>query len=623
STLRNASIQTNVEYVQFYNLSIHQGVALLSSFVNPTLYLHQSHFTSKTYSWETTTMFRNGIEYRNVSVSTGDDYPKWWIQYLSSSSILSDRSINVQEQEQIATWPSTRMQEQGVQTERKHSHQQSSLTEKNSYYDFDENNRTRIQTTSGYSSQNEHAQSKTNSRLSDCYCSDLTVTLNNNNKRADRSSSSEYLSNKEDDRNRNNISSQNHTPSRGGDQLGYRQFKLSLNTLPARNYHSSTNHSGISSHLSSSHRLRSSCRLCNARNRTSSEVSTTLDNRYHRPVTTTWDPISTTIFVDDEIPRRQTRTHIESDASYIPMSSETDRILEIDRIIAKYQRQASLYGISHRSKTAMELYRDDNYSVQSSRRNSTNIIPMSRSTKAKYSLIKPSSDDMINTYTGERCSACMARLLAPRMNPLITRSSISDSSLIKPDYIELDYTDHWSPWIRYNEQRINDLQKRIELLLQTDDDQDLLAVTAPSLLEASTKTVTQHIDDILLRNKYDEHYRRLSSYVKHRPLTYHSSSDSSITHANDMLNYSSYYRYIPRLLRPRRITNYGALLGRSYRLLPPSSRLSTHKRSVRVSPTAYLRSLPVSSRFADYLHHRLRTPLRSILHHQTPAHYSR
>ena len=59
-----------------------------------------------------------------------------------------------------------------------------------------------------------------------------------------------------------------------------------------------------------------------------------------------------------------------------------------------------------------------------------------------------------------------------------------------------DYADKESPtgsaWIRYNEHRIEQLQKRIDLMLQIDDDDEQIVPT--------TATVTQRIDDILMNN---------------------------------------------------------------------------------------------------------------------------
>ncbi len=60
------------------------------------------------------------------------------------------------------------------------------------------------------------------------------------------------------------------------------------------------------------------------------------------------------------------------------------------------------------------------------------------------------------------------------------------------DYCDLCLIDHnrSSAWIRYNEQRIEKLQKRIDLMLQLDDENQLIL---------PFNTVTQTIDDIIMR----------------------------------------------------------------------------------------------------------------------------
>ncbi len=45
---------------------------------------------------ETTKFIRHGIEYSNKSISTGDDYPQWWIQ-LSTNVLLSNYITNQSE----------------------------------------------------------------------------------------------------------------------------------------------------------------------------------------------------------------------------------------------------------------------------------------------------------------------------------------------------------------------------------------------------------------------------------------------------------------------------------------------------------------------------------------------
>lgn len=66
------------------------------------------------------------------------------------------------------------------------------------------------------------------------------------------------------------------------------------------------------------------------------------------------------------------------------------------------------------------------------------------------------------------------------------------------DYSDLTLTDENlnSAWIRFNEQRIDQLQRRIDLMLQIDDNEE--AQMLLSQVHPVTNTVTDHIDDILL-----------------------------------------------------------------------------------------------------------------------------
>ena len=65
-----------------------------------------------------------------------------------------------------------------------------------------------------------------------------------------------------------------------------------------------------------------------------------------------------------------------------------------------------------------------------------------------------------------------------------------------------------SAWVRYNEQRIDQLQQRIDLMLQIDDSENLQFFL--SNFTPITDTVTQRIDDILVRKP--KHHFHLTHY---------------------------------------------------------------------------------------------------------------
>ena len=78
-----------------FNLNLETNENLLSPIVNP--YTRQT--PSSSTSWEITSRFRRGVEYVNRAVSTGDDYPSWWLQ-LSTNVLLSDYLTNQGESKQ-------------------------------------------------------------------------------------------------------------------------------------------------------------------------------------------------------------------------------------------------------------------------------------------------------------------------------------------------------------------------------------------------------------------------------------------------------------------------------------------------------------------------------------------
>jgi hypothetical protein len=83
------------------------------------------HHFSSYFSWHTTRTIHKGIEYISRSVSTGDDYPQWWVQ-LSTNLILSDHITNQNEEKNIFSSP--RQFHQSIQTDTESSYIQKSLS---------------------------------------------------------------------------------------------------------------------------------------------------------------------------------------------------------------------------------------------------------------------------------------------------------------------------------------------------------------------------------------------------------------------------------------------------------------------------------------------------------------
>jgi hypothetical protein len=94
-----------------FNLHLEKNEILLSSIVNPYLRVLPANNLSEIIS-----SYRNGIEYKHRAISTGDDYPPWWIQ-LTTDLILSDLITNQTEEKEKYRLPPSPRQDQSVQTD--------------------------------------------------------------------------------------------------------------------------------------------------------------------------------------------------------------------------------------------------------------------------------------------------------------------------------------------------------------------------------------------------------------------------------------------------------------------------------------------------------------------------
>ena len=153
-------------------------------------------------------------------------------------------------------------------------------------------------------------------------------------------------------------------------------------------------------------------------------------------------------------------------------------------------------------------------SAQSKQDQSSSIII--NQTKDKYrSMPRITSEEMIQGYT-PLPKAHITKSLITSTRQRQPRFEASSKVLTRPNYCDLCFTDHnaGSSWIRYNEQRIEELQKRIDLMLQIDDSEEIdLLISSP--IKPTIATVTQRIDDILMRrSRYHKSY--LDDYCRTR-----------------------------------------------------------------------------------------------------------
>ncbi len=166
----------------------------------------------------------------------------------------------------------------------------------------------------------------------------------------------------------------------------------------------------------------------------------------------------------------------------------------------------------------MELYRDISLlSIQS--KEDRPSFTIDNLIKDKYrTMPEITSEEMIQGYIpSPRIHIINSVLTSPRQRQ--PRFLTSSNILIRrPDYCDLCLTDKntSSAWIRYNERRIEDLQKRIDLMLQIDDDEEVQLLLSP--INPTTATVTQRIDDIIMRrSRYGSpllyHHNRIRKFL--------------------------------------------------------------------------------------------------------------
>ncbi|CAF2831824.1 unnamed protein product [Rotaria sp. Silwood2] len=165
----------------------------------------------------------------------------------------------------------------------------------------------------------------------------------------------------------------------------------------------------------------------------------------------------------------------------------------------------------------MELYQDISSLSKEDKPSSTivNII------KDKYrSMPGLTSEDMIKAYMPSpkvHITKCLLDSSRQRQPRFLTSSKI----LTRPDYCDICLTGHHrsSAWIRYNERRIEELQKRIDLMLQIDDIEEAQLLLSSPIIP-TTATVTQRIDNILSRRSRHPSLRLYDYYGLLSPRRY-------------------------------------------------------------------------------------------------------
>ncbi|CAF1152410.1 unnamed protein product [Rotaria sordida] len=442
----NKSTETDYEFIKLFNLDLETNKNLLSSIVNPYVRTLSSY-----HDRDTRTMIRNGIKYSNQSVSTGDDYPLWWVQ-LSTHRVLSDFITYHDEQQNTnLTFISSKQQDQSIQTvteqdteiERVKYRTSSSIESSpirnssssviiNNHYEIidkidDGNNARRLLPWTYHHRQKIGSYGDLDPHLSDSQCKTSSICEN------DRLRQERTLS-KYSDTGYNSYAST-------VDQSSCSTLSPCSILVPYRYYTNTTNQ-----------RIQTK-----SSENTSTAVLATLFERYERTLRERQQPIA---IVNNEL-------------------------LNIDDII-KHYREKLRSSITTKSNTTAQLYQD--------------IFALSSQSKEEC----PSSSELVNHLTKikyrsipNRTPKEMLKGYIPSPRIFIPNSILSSLRRRQPrfDYCDLylnDY-DKNSLRIRYNEQHIDQIRKRIDLMLQNDDNEEI------KFLLSNLDPITKRTGDNLMR----------------------------------------------------------------------------------------------------------------------------
>lgn len=172
-----------------------------------------------------------------------------------------------------------------------------------------------------------------------------------------------------------------------------------------------------------------------------------------------------------------------------------NELLDIDDVL-KYYRE-KIQNSTTTTNTTMDIHHRDLSLVSKQSNDDYSTITYTNLIKDKYrSMPAITSHEMIQAYVPSP-RIHLATSIRQRQPRFLTSSNM----LIRPNYCDLCSTDHYtsSAWVRYNERRIEELQKRIDIMLQIDDNEEAQLLLTPDYLLPSTTvaTVSQRIDDLL------------------------------------------------------------------------------------------------------------------------------
>ncbi|CAF0767186.1 unnamed protein product [Adineta steineri] len=249
-----------------------------------------------------------------------------------------------------------------------------------------------------------------------------------------------------------------------------------------------------------------------------------------------------------------------------------DQLLDIGGVLQRYrQRIREPVSVPVQSNNAIRVSRDIVMpSPKPRQERSSSPVSSTGSTRSKYRFLPSTSREEIHQ---DYLPSPLIYITTPILNS-------PRQPIIQTEYCDICLTDHGegSAWIRYNEQRLETLQQRIDLMLEFNDMEDVQSSSissSDSVRNIARASSTQRIDNILMgrsqrRNQLTYNNDQIS--VPHRT-NYRSSRDT-----NSMV--SEFSHYSPRNL--------------SRSILPASKRVRISTTDILIPNQAHLHE-PMSS----------------------------
>ncbi|CAF0758952.1 unnamed protein product [Adineta steineri] len=503
----NQSVSTadNTEY-SHRAVATHDDIEYLHQSVgthDDIKYLNQSISTNDDTGYLTqSTATHHDIQYSSQSVATGTDYPDYWLNF-STNALLSEYTIDQNEERESSVF-SPRLNDQSIQTE---FEQDTDI----------ELNRTR----------------SPSSRSSRTPVTSSSVTISNHIQVVDQI----------DDEN---------PPRRSAPFLSHRErldshrdFDSPFSDNPIET--SSTRYSNRSRRQTSSSRHSDAGYISfetalNRQSYSTPDFDITVlqqprSNNETNHIIQTEGLETESICTLECLAQRYERT-LQDRRQAIAVIN--DQLLDIGGVLQRYrQRIREPVSVPVQSNNAIRVSRDIvTASPKPRQERSSSPVSSTGSTRSKYRFLPSTSREEIHQ---DYLPSPLIYITTPILNS-------PRQPIIQTEYCNICLTDHGegSAWIRYNEQRLETLQQRIDLMLEFNDMEDVQSSSissSDSVRNIARASSTQRIDNILMGRSQR---RNQLAYNNDQISVPHRTNYRSSRNMNSMV--SEFSHYSPRNL---------------------------------------------------------------------------